>query len=222
MNCKTRILLRHVQRRIRKPFIQKYGLKYYQDFCRRSIQCLEEILPQIPNIGKSIFKLNYYYIICYFSWFNALKSLGQSPEEAGHSIWFINEAYLKSWPQSLLRLAAGMVYSGTHRRRAADAASEALSGKLHPFDWKIRYQDIDEHTYQLDIYECGALKLACHLGMEDMFPAVCRMDYLFSHYFGNEFRRYGTLADGFECCDSWFRFPGYTHWPPIDEDGKRY
>ena len=219
---KVRFLLKHIQRRIRKAFITKYGMEYYNNFCEQSGRKLEELLPQVPNIGKSIFEMNYYFIICYFAWFDTFKRMGQTSEKAAQGVWFINEEYFKSWPKFVMHFAGAVLYSGSQRKHAAVAAEKSAKGELPPFDWKIRYINIDKNTYRLDSYECAALKLGKLIGMEDIFPAICRMDYLCSHYFGNEFRRKGTLADGFDCCDSWFRFPGTTQWPvPMDIEGKK-
>lgn len=223
MRRKTRFILHHVQRRIKKAFINEYGEGFYQQFCLLSVENLDKDLPWVPDISKSIFKLNYYWILCYFAWFKALKHLGQPVDQAIQTVWFINEEYFKSWPRPFLRMIGKVMYSGGHRRKAREAAEKAKNDQLHPYDWKIRYLDIDKNTYQLDIYECGALKLGKLLDAEEMFPAICRLDYLLSHYFGNEFKRQGTLADGWDCCDSRFHFPGYTPWPvPMDIEGRHF
>lgn len=221
MQWKVRFILHHIQNRIRKDFIKRFDSEFYAAFCRQSQQSFKTLMPCIPDIGKSVFSLDYYFIICCFIWFDAFQKMGQSVADAALSIWFMIEEYLKSWPQSLLQFAGKNIYSGIHKRRAGRAVRMAQEGSLHSFDWKIQYQEFDKNTFQFDIYECGALKLAKKLELMELFPYVCRMDYLLSHYMGNEFKRKGTLADGDDCCDAWFKFPGYTPWPvKMDQEGR--
>jgi hypothetical protein len=106
------------------------------------------------------------------------------------------------------------MYLGTFRQKAAEAERRGKAGKLHPFDWRITYTDIDQHTFAINIYECAMLKLADQFDCRELFPHVCRMDYLFSNYFHNAFRRSGTLADGNTCCDCWYQVPGDCEWSP--------
>lgn len=144
--------------------------------------------------------------------------MGKSSDEAVKVIWFINEEYLKSWPRWIMKFQ-GNFYSGRHRKLGPWANAHSKEG-AHPDDWKVRFEQIDNHTWTFDIYECFVVKMAERLGMQDMLPGVCRMDYLFSHYFDIEFRRKGTLADGFNCCDCWYRHPGKTEWPvPMNIEG---
>ncbi len=190
------------------------GNEKYQQFQVISKQSLENMLPNVPDIGDSIFSLNYNYGPCYFSWYQALRDLGLDQEAAGKMIWQINEDFVKFVPKPLLHWFAKNMYLGVFRRKAKTAEQQGKAGTLHPFDWRVEYLDIDKHTFGINIYECGMLKLADQLGYREMFPQVCRMDYLFSHYFDNAFRRSGTLADGNICCDCWYQFPGKCEWAP--------
>lgn len=222
MRWKVRLIMKYIQKRFGKAFVRQFGLTDYREFCKLSDQNLEKLLPGVPNIGKSVFSIDYYFIICCFNWFETFKKMGQSSEQAAINLNFICEEYLKTWPPNLLKLTGKYIYNGIHLHRAGKSEKMAAKGRLHDFDWKIQFRQYDRNTFQFNIYECGALKLAKKLDMMDIFPIICRMDYMLSHYIGNEFKRTGTLADGDDCCDSWFRFPGYTPWPvPIDIEGKR-
>lgn len=223
MQWKVRMIMRYIQRRIKKAFVREFSITDYHEFCKLSEQNLEKLLPDVPDIGNSVFSVDYYFIICCLNWFDTFKRMGQTSEQAASSFTFACEEYLKTWPTWLLQFTGRYIYNGIHLHRAKKAENMAADGRLHDFDWRIKFKQIDKNTFQFDIYECSALKLAKKLNMTDAFPIVCRMDYLLSHYIGYEFKRSGTLADGDDCCDSWFRFPGYTSWPvPIDIEGKRY
>jgi len=201
--------------------VRAYGEEFHQELYRRSKSVARAILPQVPDIGNSVFKTNYYYCVCYCGWFGAMQAMGLSADEAVKVIWFINEAYLKSFPRGLMKLG-GRFYAHTRRKRGPKAAARSLSGNVHPMDWKIRYEQVDSTTWKIDILECFMVKLAQKLGIKDMLPGICRMDYPFSHYFDTEFRRKGTLADGFPWCDCWYRYPGRCDWPvAMDIEGNR-
>jgi hypothetical protein len=172
------------------------------------------MLPEVPDIGDSIFAFNYLYGPCYFAWYDTLKALGLDKDTALVWIWRINENFVKSFSKPLLHWFAKNMYLGTFRKKAAEAERRGKSGELHPFDWRVEYVDINSSTFGIDIYECGMLKLADKFGYREMFPAVCRMDYLFSHYFDNGFARKGTLADGNKCCDCRYEYPGKCEWAP--------
>lgn len=220
MKWKVRMIMRFIQRRIKRPFIRKFGDTFYRDFCKQSVKNLQEVLSAVPDIGKSVFSWDYYFIISCFNWFDTFKKMGQNPDQTRLNLNFICEEFLKSWPPYLLKFTGKYLYHGIHLFRANEAEKKADEGSLHAFDWRIRFKRLDRNTFQFDIYECGALKLAKKLDMLDAFPNICRMDYLLCHYMGIEFKRTGTLADGDACCDCCFKYPGYTPWP-VNIDGDR-
>jgi hypothetical protein len=198
----------------RKDIISANGRRFYRQFRDLSKKRLSEILMETPDIGNSIFSLNYLYGPCYFSWYSALRSLEVEKEAALQWIWRINEDFIKIFPKPLLHWFAKNMYLGSFRKKAISAENRGKQGALHPFDWRIEYVNIDQTTFGINIYECGMLKLAEKFGYLEMFPAICRMDYLFSHYFDNGFKRTGTLADKNCCCDCLYQYPGQCEWAP--------
>lgn len=193
---------------------REYGKNFYTRFLSASRRHLNTILPEVPDIGDSIFGLNYNYGPCYFSWYAALHELGIDQTTALNQIWQINEDFVKAFPKPLLHWFAKNMYLGVFRKKATLAEERGKNGQLHPFDWRIEYQSIDKNTFAINIYECAMLKLADRFGYQELFPHVCRMDYLFSHYFDNAFQRTKTLADGDDCCNCWYQFPGKCEWSP--------
>ncbi len=198
----------------RANLVKSYGAEFYKQFKRISKGHLRRILAETPQIGDSIFGLNYLYGPCYFAWYAALCEAGVEKNAALRWIWQINEDFVASFPKPLRHWFAKTMYLGVFRKKALDAEQRGKTGRLHPFDWRVEYVAIDAHTFGINIYECGMLKLADKLGYREIFPTVCRMDYLFSHYFDNGFVRSGTLADGNRCCDCVYQFPGQCEWAP--------
>lgn len=214
MKFKIRFIFFLMTKTSKKNLLKEFGSDFYKNFKKLSKQYLEEMIPQVPNIGKSIFSLNYNYGPCYFAWYKALLKLDLEKEKALNLIWQINEDFIKAFPKALLHWFAKNMYLGVFRRMAVEAEYKGKNSMLEPFDWRIEYVDIDKNTFAINIYECGMLKLAQKLGFTEMFPHVCRMDYLFSHYFDNAFKRNGTLGDGCKYCDCWYKFPGQCEWAP--------
>jgi len=198
----------------RKGLTHEYGTGFYRDFAGKSKQKLNALLEEVPDIGESIFSFNYLFGPCYFSWYSTLLSLNLDKSSALQLIWQINEDFVRAIPNPLLRWFGKNMYLGGFRRKAIIAEERGKVGSLHPMDWRIEYRSIDGNTFTIDIYECAMLKLADKLGYREMFPHVCRMDYLFSHYFGQSFKRSSTLADGNICCDCWYQAPGSSEWAP--------
>lgn len=214
MSLKIRFIFAVMTRTAQKDIQASYGADFFKQFAARSKFHLENMLPQVPNIGSSIFAFNYLFGPCYFAWYQALKDLGVEKPDALKLIWQMNEDFVSTFPEPLLRWFGKTMYLGTFRKRAKRAEQLGKAHRLHPFDWRIEYIDIDRNTFGINIYECGMLKLADRFGYRELFPHVCRMDYLFSHYFHQSFRRSGTLADGNACCDCWYQAPGACEWAP--------
>lgn len=143
------------------------------------------MLPWVPDIGDSIFALNYLYGPCYFAWYQALRDMGFEKQDAMNKIWQINEDFVKTFPKPLRHWIGNHLYLGTFRRKAVEAERRGKMGQLHPSDWRIEYVNIDQNTFAINILDCAMLKLADQFGYRELFPHVCRMDYLFSHYFNN-------------------------------------
>lgn len=214
MKTQIRLTFWLMTRASKKPFTAAYGVEFYRQFARLSRKELEKILPQLPEIGDSIFAFNYGYGPCYFAWYEALRQLQIEKDVALDWIWKINENFVRQFPKPVLHWFARNMYLGVFRKKAVKAEALGKAGKLPEFDWRVEYVNIDANTFGINIYECGMLKIADKFGYREMFPHICRMDYLFSHYFDNGFTRTATLADGDNCCNCVYQFPGLCEWAP--------
>jgi hypothetical protein len=188
------------------------GTQKYRQFKKYVSEYKREYSEIIPNIGKTVFANSYYFSTCYFFYFSALKRLGYSSDVATTIIWAINENLVKKIP-GIARNIVGKYYVGQIRKRAGEATEKGRQNKLHPDDWRIEYHEISKTEWKIDIYECYVKKMAERLGLLDMLPGVCRMDYLFSHYFHQGFERTMTLGDGDNRCNCYWVVPGECDWP---------
>lgn len=202
----------------KKALKQELGEKYPL-FKQKADLYMKKYYPQIPEIGRTIFSNSYYFASCYFFYFPAFKDLGYSPEEAGKLIWKINESMVRAIPP-FLRPLTGWYYTRQFRSMGPEASEKSKQGQLHPDDWKVTYTSLGRDSYEVDIYECFVVKMAKRFGQMDLFPFVCRMDYLFSHYFHQGFHRTRTLGDGDHECNCRWTIPGECDWPVSDPSLK--
>jgi hypothetical protein len=199
--------------RTKKVIIQKYGNVFWNEFKIRSKEHVTEILPQVTDIGSSIFAFNYEFCTAYIAWYKAFMELGLSSNEACIEIWMMNEKLVTIIPKWLVYMSV-KAYIGGFRKKAVQHVQKQEAGNLHPYDWKLGYHEISDNTFELDITECGMLKLSQDFDAMGMYPMICRMDYLFSHYMGNGFERTKTLGDGDDCCSCRYSIIGSCEWSP--------
>lgn len=193
--------------------IKDKGESFYKSFYVDTKRVLEEILPNVPNIGNSLFGFNYKFGVCYIAWYKALKGIGVDEEKAIKEIWNLTESFLQLVPQPLMRIAAKS-YLKRWRKKAPAFEMLGNDNKLHPFDYKIRYIEIDSNTFELDFYECGMKKLYHKFNVMGLMPGVCRIDYLMFNYMGVGFTRNKTLGDGDDCCNCRYSITGDCDWSP--------
>lgn len=210
---RTKLIYQAAMIRSKSLIVEKYGSKFWHEFKDRSDQWLARILPEMPDMGDSVFAFNLDFCPAYIAWYKAFMELGLSNDAAGEGIWAINEQLITMVPGWLMPLSK-RIYLGGFRRKAAKHAEKSRLNELHPYDWKITYRETSKNTFEIDITECGMLKLGKDFDAMGMFPMICRLDYLFAHYMGNGFERTKTLADGDECCNCRYHLTGSCAWPP--------
>lgn len=209
----TKTIYSFTMARSKKAITQKYGNAFWNEFKNRSKVHLLEILPKVIDIGDSIFAFNYDFCPAYIAWYKTFMELGLSSEDAMKEIWMMNEKLITTIPKFLMSISAN-AYIGSFRKKAVQHERKQVAGVLHSYDWKIVYREISDNTFELDITECGMLKMSRDFDAMGMYPMICRMDYLFSHYMGNGFERTKTLGDGDDCCNCRYHIIGSCEWSP--------
>jgi hypothetical protein len=207
------LLNRVALRSSRKTIVNEYGREFYKKFCSIEGEHIRKIIPVVPDIGDSIFAFNYDFCPAYISWYRAFLELGLDSDTANKMIWKMNETLVKLIPRLFMKMAVNK-YIGDFRKKAEKHEMRSEQNRVHPYDWKIRYRKVSETTFEIDIYECGMIKVCRDFDAMGLFPAMCRMDYLFSHYMGSGFERTKTLGDGDDCCNCRYILPGTCEWAP--------
>ena len=80
----------------------------------------------------------------------------------------------------------------------------------NPYSWNMEYLPYpDESGYEARFTACGICTLMKELGLYDLVPAMCRLDYTMSEAGGvTDFVRQYTLASGGPYCDCGYRKKG--------------
>lgn len=192
---------------------QKYSIDWYNKFKESSLAILNELLVKVPDIGSSIFSFNYKFAPVNIAWFKAMKALNVPQDEIDKNIWKMYECMMQIVPKPLMHLV-GKTYFTSFRKKSKKHIERQKAGKIHPYDWKIEYQEIDDNCFEIDIKECGIQKLAQEFDAKELLPGICRMDYLFANMMDNGFSRTKTLGDGDDCCNCRYYLTGHCEWAP--------
>lgn len=191
----------------------RYSKEWFQKFSKESKRRLNEILPKVPDIGKSISSFNYKFAPSYIAWYLTLEEMGFSKDETTEIIWALNEHMIHMVPSFLMH-TVGKSYFNSFRKKAAQHIQRQESTGVHPYDWQIQYRDVDTNCFEIDILACGIKKLAADFHAEGMLPGICRMDYLYASIMKNGFERTKTLGDGDDCCNCRYFLKGDCEWAP--------
>jgi hypothetical protein len=201
----------------KKYLLVELGNNNYREFIKLKKEYMQSIYKEIPKLGRSIFSNSYYVATCYFFYFPAFRELQYEKEKIIELIWGINEEMMKNMPE-IIRKIAGRYYINYFHKRGPWATKKNKCNQLNAFDWKVEYRQNEKNDFEIDIMECYVVKIAKKLHMEDLLPGICRMDYLFSHYFNQGFIRTKTLGDGDDRCNCHWKIPGETIWPIVNEE----
>ena len=98
---------------------------------------------------------------------------------------------------------AGASTTGTLALRAADR---------NPYSWNMElYEYPDDSGYEGRFTKCGICVLMKKLGLYDLTPALCHLDYTMSEADGaTDFVRQYTLASGGPYCDCGYKKKGFV------------
>ena len=109
----------------------------------------------------------------------------------------------------------------TEKDIAGMKATAALkAADRNPYSWNMEFYEYpDGSGYEGRFTKCGICVLMKELGLYDLTPALCRLDYTMSEAGGvTDFVRQHTLASGGPCCDCGYKKKGFAK--PGTEDGR--
>ena len=93
------------------------------------------------------------------------------------------------------------------RDMAGMEATAALNAAdRNPYSWNMAFLPYaDASGYEARFSRCGICALMDELGLFDLVPAMCRLDYTMSEIGGHDFVRAYTLASGGPYCDCGYK-----------------
>jgi len=209
----SKLLFTLIMFKAKKPLIKMYGIDFWRQFKKLSTQELGFLLTKIAPIKNSLFALNFYLGPCYIAWYHSMETMNIESQQIARILWLMNESLIKLIPQWLLK-QYGKNYVVNLKSAAIDHIHQQEVGAAHPYNWDIVCREVNQSVLELDIHSCGLYKMAKDHQALGMFPAICRLDYLFASYLGVGFERTKTLGDGDECCNCRYLHGKSTLWQP--------
>lgn len=85
--------------------------------------------------------------------------------------------------------------------------AELKSADRNPYSWNMDFYEYDDGSgYEARFTKCGICTLMKELGIYEVVPAMCKLDYAMSEAGGaSRFIRKYTLASGGDCCDCGYK-----------------
>ena len=202
-----KFIYRLTMARSKKMIVQTYGKDFYIQFRNRSDSLFKSVLKETPDIGESIFSFNYAYAPSYVAWYKTMMELGLNQKQADELMWHMNEKMLLTVPKPLLHMV-GKAYLNSFRKKAKKNMLRQENGSLQPFDWEIKYRDINKNEFMIKIKKCGFITYADKFDARGILPGICAVDYIVAYYMKNGFHRTKTLGYGDDCCDCRYALNG--------------
>ena len=87
------------------------------------------------------------------------------------------------------------------------ATAKMRAADRNPYSWNMTYHPYSDGSgYEARFTKCGICVLMKELGLSDLTPAMCRLDYTMSEAGGTDtFIRTYTLASGGPYCDCGYK-----------------
>ena len=85
--------------------------------------------------------------------------------------------------------------------------AELKAGDRNPYSWNMDFYEYEDGSgYEARFTQCGICKLMDEVGLSELIPAMCRLDYTMSQADGvTDFVREYTLASGGPYCDCGYK-----------------
>lgn len=132
------------------------------------------------------------------------------------SVEQLTEYYAKSMMTPMMKRFCRM--SGKNKFTPKDAAAMQRTAELNaadrnPYSWNMEFLPYpDGSGYEARFSRCGICTLMKELGLYDLTPAMCRLDYSMTEAGGKaDFVREYTLASGGPCCDCGYKKKTIDH-----------
>lgn len=173
------------------------GLSDTSEIMKKSHKKYIEILESVQNFER---KTRFISNIILASMLGGIYlSLDDKPDIEKMTV-FTREALMNN-PFLLKSVVSERNYTPKGQENLKHEAELSLS-ETNPYTWQFTYQaGADCMEYTVYFRTCGILHLFRSWGIEELTPAMCRLDYDMAAVNNTEFIREKTLAGGGEYCD---------------------
>ncbi len=176
-----------------------YTAERAEEITKMSEKRYKEIIDGLPEFEKEDrFKMNI--VNC------AMLSAFYLNMDEKPSLEKMTEYYKKSMMTKPMILFCRM--SGKNKFSGKDIEGMCKTALLkaadrNPYSWNMEYYPYENgRGYEARFTKCGICTLMKELGIEEIIPAMCRLDYTMSEAGGvSDFQRQYTLASGGPYCD---------------------
>jgi hypothetical protein len=163
----------------------------------------KEIIGRLPEFEKADrFKVN----IVNCAMFSAfLLSMEKKPDAELLTAYYAKAMMIR--PMKWFCRMGGMRKFSEKDVRAMKAAAALHAADRNPYSWNMEFLPYpDGSGYEARFSKCGICTLMKELGLYELVPAMCRLDYTMTEAGGTcEFVRQYTLASGGPYCDCGYR-----------------
>jgi hypothetical protein len=166
----------------------------------------KEIIARVPEFEpKDRFKMNLVNCAMLSAFLLAMEAAGEKPTLEKATDYY-ERAMMTPLMQWFCRQSGKSKFSEKDLR-AMQATAALRAAERNPYSWNMElYEYPDGSGYEARFTQCGICVLMKELGLFDMVPAMCHLDYAMSAAGGrSEFVRKYTLASGGPCCDCGYR-----------------
>ena len=175
-----------------------------------------EIISELPEFEKGDrFKMNLVNCAMIGAF---ILSMPKRPDTERLTVYYANAMMTKPMQWFCRR-------SGKSKFTAKDIADMKATAALraadrNPYSWNMEFYEYpDGSGYEGRFTKCGICVLMQKLGLYDLTPALCRLDYTMSEAGGvTDFVRQYTLASGGPYCDCGYKKKGFVK--PETEAGR--
>jgi len=198
--------------RLRKGLVARCGEAEAASLIGEARHWYEEIIPQIPYIGKGnpflIFLLP---ATRYLAVYRAFQEHGWSLEEIGRLVYALGESEFKELPGWMRHLIGILWFSPWLTVRIRKRALSSHD-RIYPGDYVLDYVTAGPgFDWGVDYVECASCKFLDDQDAPELKPFVCAVDKIASEMLGWGLKRTKTLAEGGDRCDFRFKKGGQTN-----------
>ena len=185
-----------------------YGTNTAKAVTKKAKSVYKKMISELPEFEKGDrFQMNLVNcaVVCAF-----ILSMPERPD-----VEQLTDFYAKAMMTKLMKWFCRK--SGKNKFTPKDIAGMKATAALraadrNPYSWNMEFYEYpDGSGYEARFTKCGICVLMKELGLYDLTPALCRLDYTMSEAGGvTDFVRQYTLASGGPYCDCGYKKKGFV------------